>query len=184
MVTYNFSKFNARAKEGMDWFSKELSALRGGRAQQVILDSILVESYGSKMPIRNIASISVEDPKTLRIVPFDTTVTKEIEKAITIANLGLSVSSDDGGVRVHFPDLTSERRQALLKVGKEKLENARVTLRKLRDETMKDLEQKEKEGEIGEDEKFRLKKELEKLVDAENKKLQDAFERKEKEIAS
>ncbi len=182
MSIYNFSKFNQRAKEGSEWLSKELNVLRSGRAQQIILDTILVESYGSKMPIQHVASISIEDPKTLRIVPFDATAGKEIEKAITLANLGLSVSSDEKGVRVHFPELTSERRQALIKVAKEKLESARVTLRKLRDETMKELEQKEKAGEVGEDDKFRFKKELEKLSETENKRLQDLFERKEKEI--
>ena len=109
---------------------------------------------------------------------------KEIEKAITIANLGLSVSADDQGVRARFPELTSERRSQLMKVAKEKLENARINMRKVRDEVIKDIEAKEKEGGMGEDEKFRLKKELDKMSEAENKKLQDAFDRKEREINS
>lgn len=181
-MAYNFISFSAKAKEGSDWLAKELGGLRSGRAAPAILDSVFAESYGTKMPIRHLASISIEDARTLRVTPFDASLQKEIEKAIAAANLGLSVSSDERGVRAHFPLLTAERRQALLKVVKEKLESARITLRKLRDEVLKELEQKEKQGEIGEDERFRLKKELEKLVEAENKKLMELFERKEREI--
>ncbi len=183
-MSYNFSKLNKRAKEVHDWLAMELGGLRSGRAAPTALDGVFVESYGSKMPIKHLASIALEDARTLRISPFDATVSKDIEKAITLANLGLSVSVDDNGVRVHFPDLTSDRRIALMKVAKEKLEAARINVRKVRDEIQKDIEQKEKEGGVGEDEKFRLKKELERLVEGENKNLQEAFERKEREIST
>jgi len=183
-MPYSFSNLQTKAKDIHDWLGKELSGLRSGRATPQVLDSVLVESYGSKMPIKHVAAISIEDPKTLRITPFDASVAKEIEKAITIANLGLSVSADDQGVRARFPELTSERRSQLMKVAKEKLENARINMRKVRDEVIKDIEAKEKEGGMGEDEKFRLKKELDKMSEAENKKLQDAFDRKEREINS
>lgn len=181
-MPYNFSKLTEHAKTVYEWLTRELGGLRSGRAAPAVLDGVLVESYGAKMPIKHLASISIEDPRTLRISPFDATVGKEIEKAITLANLGLSVSSDDRGVRVSFPELTSERRTGLLKVAKEKLEAARINLRKLRDEAQKDIEAKEKEGGMGEDEKFRLKKELDKMMEAENKKLQEAMERKEREM--
>ena len=181
---YNFSKLNERIKEVHEWLGRELGGLRSGRATPAILDGVQVESYGTKMPIKHLATISLEDARTLRITPFDSAVSKDIEKAITASNLGLSVSADDKGVRVHFPELTSERRDALMKVAKEKLEAARITARKIRDEILKDIEAKEKEGGMGGDEKFRLKKELDKMSEAENKKLQEAFERKEKEISS
>lgn len=183
-MAYSFSNFQAKATEVQDWLAKELSGLRSGRATPVVLDGVMVESYGTKMPVKHLASITIEDPKTLRITLFDATVAKSIEKAITAANLGLSVSADERGVRAHFPELTSERRAALRKVAKEKLEATRINLRKLRDETVKDIEAKEKAGGMGEDEKFRLKKELDKLSEAENKKLMEAFERKQKEIES
>ncbi|MSU56490.1 MAG: ribosome recycling factor [Candidatus Taylorbacteria bacterium] len=183
-MPYNFSTFNTKAKEVHDWLGKEFGGLRSGRATPAVLDVVLVESYGTKMPIKHVATVSIEDARTLRITPFDTAASKEIEKAITAANLGLSVSVDDNGVRAHFPDLTSERRTALMKVAKEKLEAARIHMRQIRDEIIKEIEEKEKEGGMGEDEKFRLKKELDKMSEAENKKLQDAFERKEKEITS
>ncbi len=181
---YNFLSFQAKAKEVQEWLAREMSGLRSGRAAPAIFDAVFVEAYGAKTPLKHAASISIEDARTLRIAPYDAGLTKEIEKAIATANLGLSVSADERGVRVHFPELTSERRVALVRVAKEKMERARVTLRKARDETVKDLEAKEKAGGMGEDEKFRLKKELEKLVEAENKKLQEAFARKEKEISS
>ncbi|MDO8594859.1 MAG: ribosome recycling factor [bacterium] len=181
---YNFSTFTTKAKDVHEWLAKELAGLRSGRATPAVLDSVQVESYGAKMPIKHLATISLEDARTLRITPFDTAVSKDIEKAIALANLGFSVSVDEKGVRVHFPDLTSERRTALMKVAKEKLEASRIHMRQIRDEIIKDIEAKEKEGGMGEDEKFRLKKEVDKLSDAENKKLQEAFERKEREITA
>lgn len=179
---YNFSHFNTKAKEAQDWLAQELSSLRSGRPTPAVLDGVLVESYGTTVPVKHLAAISIEDPKTLRITPFNAGAAKEIEKAITAANLGLSVSADERGVRAHFPDLTVERRAGLIKVAKEKLEAARINLRKLRDDILKDIDAREKQGGMGEDEKFRLKKELDKMSEAENKKLQEAFERKEKEI--
>lgn len=183
-MPYTFSTFNTKAKDVHDWLARELGGLRSGRAAPAVLDGILVESYGTKLPIKHVATVSVEDARTLRITPFDASAGKDIEKAITSANLGLSVSADDKGVRAHFPELTSERRTALMKVAKEKLEASRINLRKLRDDILKEIEAKEKEGGMGEDEKFRLKKELDKMSEGENKKLQEAYERKDKEINS
>jgi len=183
-MPYNFSTFTAKSKEIHDWLARELGGLRSGRAAPAVLDGVLVESYGAKIPIKNVATVSVEDARTLCITPFDASAAKDIEKAIASANLGLSVSADERGVRAHFPELTSERRMTLLKVAKEKLENARINIRKIRDDILRDIEVKEKEGGMGKDEKFRLKKELDKMSEAENKRLQEAYERKEKEITS
>lgn len=183
-MTYSFSKYNARADEIRERLAREFGGLCSSRATPAVLDSVFVESYGAKTPIKHVATISMEDPRTIRITPFDSSLMKEIEKAITISNLGLSVSADERGVRAHFPELTSERRIALLKVAKEKLEQERVQLRRLRDDMNKDFGRLEKEGSIGEDEKFRLKKELDKISETENKKLEEAFTRKEKEINS
>ncbi len=179
---YTFTKFNQKGKAVEEWLEKELSGVRTSRATPAILDGVLVESYGAKMPINQVGSIASQDARTLFITPWDVGSIKEIEKAITAANLGLSVSAVDTGVRVSFPDLTSERRAALIKVAKEKFEDARVSVRKLRDEIQKEIEAAEKAGGMGEDEKFRLKAELQKLVDGLNKKLQEAAERKEREI--
>ncbi|MDO8482668.1 MAG: ribosome recycling factor [bacterium] len=183
-MPYNFSKFNQKGKGVEEWLAKELSGIRTSRATPAILDGIQVESYGAKLPINQLGSIASQDARTLFITPWDASSIKEIEKAIAAGNLGLSVSAVDTGVRVSFPELTSERRAILIKTAKEKFEDARISVRKLRDEIQNEIEAAEKAGGMGEDEKFRLKAELQKLVDALNQKLSEAVERKEKEILS
>jgi len=109
---------------------------------------------------------------------------KNIEQAIQQSDLGLSVSIDDKGLRVKFPELTSERRAGLVKVAKQKLEDARVSLRSERERVWDDIQKKEKEGGMSEDEKFRLKEQMQKIVDETNKKLEEMTEKKEQEIAA
>src|SRR3989344_9702447 len=109
------------------------------------------------MGIRQLATVAVEDARTLRVTPFDPTQVKNIEKAIVQSNLGLSVAVDDKGVRVTFPELTAERRTGYLKGAKEKLEDARKKIRGSRDETWKDIQEKERKGLMGEEEKIRTK---------------------------
>lgn len=181
-MTYNFTKFKSDAKSVEDWLIKEFGGIRTGRATPAILDAVSVEAYGSKMPIKQVAAINIEDARTLRIAPYDMTQGKAIEKALTAANLGLSIAADERGVRVNFPELTAERRTSLMKIAGERLEQAKVSLRKHRDEAVKDIEDKEKKKEISEDEKFRAKSELQKLTDAENKKLEEHYSKKEREI--
>lgn len=183
-MAYDFKPFEKKIKEIEERLGKELSGVRTGRATPAILDGIQVESYGSRMSISQVANISVEDARSLRIAPFDPANIKEIEKAITVANLGLSAGSDEKGVRVFFPELTSERRVTLLKVAKEKAEEIRTALRLARDEVWSDIQTKEKAKEMSEDDKFRAKEEMQKRVDAANAGFDSALERKEKEIAS
>ncbi len=181
-MAYNAKAFEGRTNEVIDWLGKEFSSVRTGRATPALLDSIQVESYGARVPIQQVSSITVEDARTLRITPWDKGSIKPIEKAITDANYGVSVVVDDKGVRVIFPELTSERRTQLLKLAKAKLEDARVSLRKARDEAMKAIDQDEKDGLLTEDDKFRMKDELQKRVDAANANLNDMLEKKEAEI--
>lgn len=181
-MAYNFSEFKNGLKEVESWLAKEYAAIRTGRATPSILDHVMVESYGSKMPINQVASIATEGPRSLRVAAWDTGVNKSIEKAIMESNLGLSVAVDEKGVRVTFPELTSERRQSLVKLAKQKLEDARISLRKERDNVWNDIQEKEKADAINEDEKFRLKNEMQKLVDEAGKKLQDLADRKEQEV--
>ncbi len=183
-MSYSFAHWTKGAKDASDWLAKELSGLRSTRAAPAVLDSVFIDAYGVQTLLKYAATIALEGPRTLRITPFDRGLLKEIERAVGAANLGLSVSADDAGIRAHFPELTGERRAALIKTAKEKLEGARIHLRRVRDDALKDIEAKEKAGGMGEDEKFRLKKELDKLSETENKKLLEQFERKEKEILS
>ncbi len=181
---YNLSIFKDKAKQVPEWLVKELSTVRTGRANPSVLDSVMVDSYGALMGIAQVASVTLEDARSIRIVPWDNTQIKPIEKAITVANLGLSVSVDDKGVRVSFPALTTESRMQVVKMAKEKLEQGRITLRKHRDEVISDIEKKAKESAVTEDEKFKLKAEIQKVVDELNAKMQELFDKKEKEVLS
>lgn len=181
-MQYNFTNFKLNLKKVDEFLSKEYSQLSTGRASPMVLDGISVESYGSFQPIKNISSISIEDPKTLRIAPWDKNQIKAIEKAILTADLGLSVASDEAGIRVIFPQLTTETRQKLVKVLKEKLEESRIAARRERERIWDDIQAKEKKGEITEDERFRAKEELQKIIDEMNKNLETIFEKKEKEV--
>lgn len=164
------------------FLSKEYNQLNIGRASPMVLDGISVESYGTFLPIKNVASVSIEDPKTLRIAPFDKTQIKGIEKAIIASNLGLSVATDDMGIRVIFPQLTTDTRKTLVKVLKEKLEEQRIAVRRERETILSDIEAKEKGGSMTEDEKFRAKEELQKIVNETNSNLEAIFEKKEREV--
>lgn len=181
-MAYNFGVIKVELKKAEEFLSKEYRQLNVGRAAPTVLDSIMVESYGAHVPLKNVASIGIEDPKTLRIAPWDKSQVKDIEKALAAANIGLSVAVDDLGIRVIFPQLTTENRQSLVKVLKEKLEEARITVRREREKVWDDIQTKEREGKISEDEKFRGKDELQKIIDEVNKNLESLFEKKEKEV--
>ena len=183
-MTYDFKAFEKRIGEIEERAGKELAGIRTGRAAPAILDGVLVESYGTRVPIMQIATVNVEDARTIRIAPWDSGHAKEIEKAITVANLGLSVGMDEKGVRVSFPELTSERRTQLLKLAKEKVEELRTELRVARDRVWSDIQKQEKDKLMAEDDKFRAKDEMQKRVDSTNKVFDAALERKEKEISS
>ncbi len=182
-MAYNFNTFKEGVKGVEEWLKKELYTVRTGRANLSILDGVNVEAYGSFMPINQVANLSMEDVRVVRISPWDASVTKDVEKAIVASDLGLSVTVDDKGLRVIFPELTGERRTSLVKLTKQKLEDAKITLRGEREKTLKDIEAKEKAGEMSEDEKFRLKTELQKMLDECTRNLEGMFEKKEKEIS-
>jgi len=181
-MAYDFSTLKTNIKETEEWLARELSGVRTGRATPTLLDSIKPEAYGTRTPLRELASVSTEDARTLRIIPWDKELLKVIEKGITDADLGIGVSTDDQGLRVSFPELTSERRAQLTKIAGDKAEQAKVTLRAHRTDALKALEAAEEAGGMGEDEAKRLKGEIQKLIDAGNESLLKIQERKEQEI--
>ncbi len=181
-MAYNFSKFQQKIKETQEWLTREMGNIRTGRASTAFLDGVRVDSYGSEMPISSLASLSTEDAKTIRIAPWDHSQTQAIEKAINVANLGVSVSVDEKGLRVIFPELTGERREQLVKVAKQKLEDAKIALRQERNEVSNDLNEKKKSGEMGEDDTLRAKAEMEKITQEGSKKLEELFTKKEQDI--
>ncbi len=181
-MAYNTAQFKQNLKDVEEWLKKEFTGIRTGRANPSILDGIKVESYGTELPINQVANISVEDARMIRITPWDMSQVKSIEKAIMVSDLGLSVSVDDRGLRVNFPELTSDRRSALIKIAKQKLEDAKVTIRAEREKSIKEIDSAEKAKEISEDEKFRMKADLQKVLDDANRELDALFTKKEKEI--
>ena len=183
-MAYDYTELKEATAGVIEWLKQEYSAIRTGRATPAVLDAVMVDAYGSKMPINQLATITTEDAQTIRIVPWDQSMVKPIERAITESDLGLSVNVDDHGLRATFPTLTSERREQLLKLAKQKLEEARVSVRTHRDETWDDIQKQEKGGDITEDEKFRYKDEMQKIVDATNEQLEQMFEKKQSEIQS
>ena len=181
-MSYDFSDFKTQITNIEEWLKKEFSGLRTGRATITLLDGVLVEAYGSKMPLNQSANISVEDPRTLRIVPWDKSLIGAVEKGIAVADLGISTASDGEGVRVIFPELTTENRQKLVKVAKNKVEEAKISIRNERSEVMKEIETAQKNGEMSEDDAKRDKDNAQKLVDDANKKMDDLGKQKEQEI--
>jgi len=178
-MVYNFSELKEGLLKISDWLKKEYNSIHTGQANPSVLDGITVNSYGTRQPIKNVASMSIEDPRTLRVVPWDKSQLKEVENAIIDSDIGLSVATDDAGLRVVFPQLTGETREKLVKVLKGKLEEARVSVRKERQSIMKDIEAKEKDGDMSEDDKNTAKADAQKIVDEANRNLEEVFSKKE-----
>src|SRR3989344_4227834 len=148
-MAYDFSKIKKGIIGTEEWIKKEFQGIRTGQANPALLDGVKVESYGSPVPLSQVGSVMTEGPRTIRVTPWDLSQTKEVEKAITLANLGVSVSVDDKGLRVNFPELTADRRKEIVKIAKDRLEEGKKKIRAHRDEIMKDLQKKEKDGLLG-----------------------------------
>lgn len=174
---------NKKLEAVTTWLRSEYTGIRTGQASPGFLDNIKVDSYGTMVPINQVASVGIEDARTLRVSPWDSGAIASIERAIMEADLGVGVATDSSGLRVTFPELTGERRASLLKLAGAKLEEARVRVRGAREESMKSLDSKVKNKEIGEDEVRREKEKVQKQVDETNQKLETLFEDKEKEIS-
>ena len=181
-MAYDFNPLKKQMTGAEEWLKKEFQQIRTGQASPAVLDGVKVEVYGSPMGLKELASVTIEGARTLRVSPWEKGQVKDIEKAITVANLGLSVVVDDQGLRVMFPELTADRRKDIAKVAKEKLEEAKKQMRMHREAVIKDLTAKEKEGGFGKDDIFRLKHETQKMVDDANKKMEDMYVKKEKEV--
>ena len=181
-MAYDFNPFKKQLSATEEWLKKEFQQIRTGQASPAVLDAVRVEVFGAPLALKELASVMIEGARTLRIAPWDIKQAKDIEKAITVANLGLSVVVDDQGLRVIFPELTADRRKEIAKGAKDKLEEAKKQVRSHRDVVVKDLQAKEKSGAMGKDDAFRGTKDAQKLVDDANKKLEDLFAKKEKEL--
>lgn len=176
--------YNKKLKASVEWLQGEYSGIRSGQASPALLDRVKVEQYGAIVPLMQVGTVGVENARTLRVSIWDASGISAVEKAITDADLGVSVATDSSGLRVIFPELTSERREQITKLAKSKLEEARVRVRSTRDEAMKEVEAKKKSGEISEDEQYTKKEIIQTAVDQTNKELDALYNAKEEELIS
>jgi len=168
--------------KAIDFFKKDISSIRTGRANPAMLDGIFVDAYGTKTALVGLASISVPEARSIVITPWDKTIAKDIEKAITAANLGLNPVNEGDKIRLVVPQLTEENRKELAKRLSEKMETARIALRQIRDEIKNVIEDAFKNKAISEDDKFRFIKELDEEITRQNDALKSIKEKKEEEI--
>lgn len=175
-----------KAKAGIEKAIKHLdleySKLQLGRANPRMVEWILVEQYGSMQPIQNMASVSNLDAQTLSIKPWDKNAVHPIAKAITDANLGLNPQTMADSVMIKIPPMTEERRKEVAKVAKNMAEEAKVSVRNARQESLKDIKKAEDNKEISEDMRKDFENDLQKLVDVANKKIEEHFKQKEADI--
>lgn len=175
----NLKSFLDKNKEH---FVKELSVIKTGRANPGLIDGILVDYYGVKTPLKQIASISVPEPKQIAIQPWDKNAIEPICSAILKSNLNLSPIVDKEIIRINIPPLTEERRKDLVKSVGLKLEEMRIAVRRMRDDAIKNIRNLEDKKQISEDEKMRTKENIDKIIENHNKSLAEMAKEKEREI--
>ena len=166
----------------MDHLQKELGGLRTGRATPALVEDVRVHAYDGMMELKGLASIGVSDSKTLTIDPWDKALIPAIEKAIRDSGTGLSPATDGGKIRIVLPSMTEDNRKSLVKLMKEKLEDARISIRGVRENLREAILEREKNKEMSEDEKFKLLDELDKLTKEYNEEISVVGEKKEVEI--
>src|ERR671920_2088742 len=181
-TTVSTADLKRRMHGAVEALRHDLAGLRTGRASVALLDTITVEVYGANMPLNQVATVSVPEPRMLTVQVWDRSNVQPVEKAIRAANLGLNRITDGQLIRLPIPDLTEERRKELAKLVGQYAEKARIAVRNVRRDGMEHLKQDEKKHEISEDERKRLEHEVQKLTDDTIEEIDDAAATKEKEI--
>jgi ribosome recycling factor len=182
MSTADLNELRRRMTGAFDVLKKELAGLRTGRASASLLEPVQVEAYGSHMPISQVGTVSVPEPRMLTVQVWDKSQVKAVEKAIREANLGVNPMTEGQLIRVPIPPLTEERRKDLIKVAHKYAEHARVSMRNVRRDGMDALKQQEKAGKITEDQHRKLGTQIQQLTDEFIKKVDEAMAAKEKDI--
>lgn len=174
--------FKARIDKTLEDLRRELGKIRTGRANVSMLDSVQVDSYGSRVPLNNVATISVPDARTIAIKPFDKTQIQAIEKAINEAQIGITPQNDGTLIRLPIPALTEDRRKEIARTVKKKGEDHKIAVRNLRREANEQIKAQTKASEITEDDEKRLLEQVQKETDAGVGKVDEIVARKEKEV--
>ncbi len=165
-----------------NYYKGELSKMRTGRASPSLVEDLQAECYGQLLPLKQLATISLGDSRSILIQPWDKSILPAIEKAISSSNLNLNPIVDGDKIRIQLPSMTEENRKNLVKILKEKMEEARVSIRRWREKAWEEIQEGFKKGEIREDDKFRGKDELQKMIDDYNEKIEELDKKKEEEI--
>ncbi len=173
------NEFKTKLNGAMDHLDRDLGKLRTGRANPAMLDGVLVEAYGSKMPLANVAMISIPEARQLLIKPFDPNTIGDVEKAIDAANLGFNPSNDGETLRISIPQLTEEIRRDIVKDAKKAGENSKITIRNIRKDAMDAIK---KDAELTDDQKKGLEANVQDLVNEYNKKVDEVVKAKEADI--
>jgi len=169
-------------EKAFKFLENEMAKIRTSRASPALVEDIEVSAFGSKFPLKQLGAISTPQTNQIVIQPWDTSYIEPIEKAIAQSGLGMSAVVDKNIIRLNLPTLTEEYRQALAKTLNEKAEQARQTIRRFREDAWNKIQASHKEKQISEDDKFRGKDELQKVVDEFNEKIKNLIERKKNEI--
>ena len=178
----DYPEFESKMKKTTEVLSQQLEAVRAGRANAAVLNQISVEYYGVPTPIQQVASVSVPDPRTLMIQPWDASILKGIEKAILASELGINPQNDGRAIRLVFPQLTEERRKELAKQVKKYGEEAKVAVRNIRRDAIDKFKKQQKASEITEDDYKTIEKDIQKLTDDYIKEVEGIADKKEKEL--
>ena len=160
----------------------ELSSLRVGRATPALVENLLIDCYGIKTPLKQLASISAPEPRVLIVEPWDKNALSAIEKAILTSDLGLNPIVDKNLIRINIPQLTEERRESLIKIANAKLEETKIKIRAKRDEAMKEIGDSFVAKKITEDEKFKTKEKIQQITNEANRNSEYIFKLNEAEI--
>ncbi|MBR85262.1 MAG: ribosome recycling factor [Rhodospirillaceae bacterium] len=182
MVNDILAEAKSEMKKAVEAFQREVATVRTGRANASLLDMIRVEYYGSQVPVNQVATVTIPEPRLIVLQPFDKTVIPELEKAIQQSNLGLTPSNDGNLVRLPIPQLTEERRKELVKVVHGMSEECKVSVRNHRRDANDMVKDGQKDGEIPEDEAKRASDQIQKLTDEFTCKIDELLADKEAEI--
>lgn len=181
-VTYDLNELKRRMQGALQALKQELGGLRTGRASTGLLDHIRAEVYGAHMPLNQLASISVPEPRLITVQVWDKGALHAVEKAIVAANIGLTPNTEGQVIRLRVPELNQERRKELAKVAHKYAEAARVAVRHVRRDGMEALKKMEKDGKMSRDDHDRLSDEVQKATDHAIADIDQALAAKEKEI--
>ncbi|HHT99954.1 ribosome recycling factor [Xiashengella succiniciproducens] len=180
-VSIVFEDATEKMNKAIDHLDKEMSKVRAGKASPKILEGIMVDYYGTMTPLAQVANVNTPDPRTIAIQPWEKKLIPVIEKAIMAANLGLNPDNNGELIRINVPPLTEERRKELVKFVKKLVEDARIGVRNVRRDAIEDIKKMQKDG-LPEDVAKDAEAEVQKITDSFMKKIDEMFEKKEKDI--